>query len=67
MTRDFSLLEQAKVYSFDYLSSLANRRVFPSIDSLEAMEKLDAPLPESPHQNKKCCVACISTAAQPQL
>jgi len=42
-----SLLEQARQFAGEYIESLAQRPVFPSETSLQAMNQLDGPLPET--------------------
>jgi len=42
------LLEQVANYGSDYLSSLKERRVAPSVNDLELLKKLDTPLQDKP-------------------
>ena len=41
-----SLLDKARQFAGEYVRSLTNRRVFPSEESLGALDALDEPLPE---------------------
>ena len=44
------LLDQARQFAADYIDGLERRRVFPDKKSLQAMDALDEPLPESPSE-----------------
>ena len=42
------LLEQAKRYAFEYIDGIAERTVFPDVDTLNNLDRFDEPLPEDP-------------------
>ncbi|MDO8550521.1 MAG: aminotransferase class V-fold PLP-dependent enzyme [Ignavibacteria bacterium] len=48
-----NLLEKVTAYSVEYLSSLKERRVAPSVNDLELLKKLDQPLQEKPLEAKE--------------
>ena len=50
---DRKLLELAKEYAVQYLDTLPDKPVFPSQKSLESLQKLFIPLPQSPRDPKE--------------
>ncbi len=45
--RKKDILEQVKGYSFEYLDKALARRVFPTVDAVEILEKFGEPLPDA--------------------
>ena len=43
---DSNLMEQAKVYALEYMNSVQERPVFPSIEAIENLQAFDEALPE---------------------
>jgi glutamate/tyrosine decarboxylase-like PLP-dependent enzyme len=45
---DKALFEQAKAYSYDYMDSVCDKRVYPHQEALKGLEKFAGPLPDLP-------------------
>jgi len=45
---DSNLMEQAKEYAIEYMNSVQDRQVFPSIEAIEDLQAFDEALPEMP-------------------
>lgn len=45
---DKSLFEEAKKYAYEYIDTIDEKRVFPSNEAIENLDKFNEPIPESP-------------------